>query len=202
MNLIDWPDCAPRDNDKRIAREFLLFLENYGFCQKESNTQNIHEKYFLSSLEPQDVHTLVAVASSGDELDSSLISVMDSRIAEKAEQGTITKRRRDPSFRPNVMDAYNSTCLFTGIRMPCVLEAAHIVPAANEGLDEASNGICLRSDIHLLFDAGHLRIHPDGTIYLSLTASKDYNYGHILPEHVVIPNFVRKSHLEWRWKYC
>ena len=42
-----------------------------------------------------------------------------------------------------------------------VLEAAHIRPYANGGTHEIANGLCLRTDLHRLFDRGYIGIDPD-----------------------------------------
>ena len=42
-----------------------------------------------------------------------------------------------------------------------MLEAAHIQPFAANGSDDVSNGLLLRSDIHVLFDSYLLSINPD-----------------------------------------
>jgi putative restriction endonuclease len=42
-----------------------------------------------------------------------------------------------------------------------VLEAAHIQPYAVGGAHELSNGLCLRSDLHKLFDHGYMTVDPD-----------------------------------------
>lgn len=42
-----------------------------------------------------------------------------------------------------------------------MLEAAHIVPVAEQGSDDPSNGILLRADLHRLFDNGLMAINPD-----------------------------------------
>ena len=42
-----------------------------------------------------------------------------------------------------------------------VLEAAHIRPYSQEGDHSFKNGLCLRSDIHRLFDRGYVTVDPD-----------------------------------------
>lgn len=42
--LENWPDCTPKDNDQRFAREYFLFLSNYGYVdiEGESRTREIY----------------------------------------------------------------------------------------------------------------------------------------------------------------
>jgi hypothetical protein len=70
-------------------------------------------------------------------------------------------RRGQPKFRENLLRLYGGRCAVSGWGPGDVLEAAHIDLHARSGNNRAENGILLRSDLHLLFDCGQLRIHPD-----------------------------------------
>ena len=68
-------------------------------------------------------------------------------------------------FSVEVRQAYNHTCLFTGMRLPKVLatgssgvDAAHILPWAEYDLNSISNGLCLSKLCHWAFDAGILML--------------------------------------------
>ena len=197
LDLTGWPDCAIGANDKRMAREFLLFLSYYGFC---TQVRNLEERYYLSNLEPNEIDYLIEIESRGD---TSLQTVrklrkLSSEIERKKVFREVTSRPQQPAFRENILNVYEDKCLITGIKLTEVLEASHIVPVKYDGTDTIDNGICLRVDIHRLFDSGHLRINPDGTIYLSENASFSYRN---LPTEIDIPSFVAIDNLEWRWRY-
>jgi hypothetical protein len=71
-------------------------------------------------------------------------------------------------FSNEVRQAYNHTCLFTGMRLPNIpatgssgVDAAHILPWAEYGLNAISNGICLSKLCHWAFDAGILQLNFD-----------------------------------------
>ena len=81
--------------------------------------------------------------------------------------------------------------------MPEVLEAAHIKPHKYSGPEDAENGFAMRTDIHILFDTGNLRISVDGDVELSEIARR--NYGWSIPPRIVIPDYVNKNYLQWRW---
>ena len=70
-------------------------------------------------------------------------------------------RRGQPAFRKNLLEAYGSRCVITGHGPAAVLDAVHIEPHAKAGINELDNGLLLRGDIHSLFDANLLRIHPE-----------------------------------------
>lgn len=68
-------------------------------------------------------------------------------------------------FSTEVRQAYNHTCLFTGMRLPKTastgssgVDAAHILPWAEYNLNTISNGLCLSKLCHWAFDAGILRL--------------------------------------------
>ena len=64
-----------------------------------------------------------------------------------------------PKFRKDLLEIYPK-CIMSEISMPEVLIAAHIKPVEYNGGYDASNGFLMRTDLHLLFDANHLRIKP------------------------------------------
>jgi len=71
-------------------------------------------------------------------------------------------------FSFDVRQAYNHTCLFTGMRLPKTpatgssgVDAAHILPWAEYNLNTVSNGICLSKLCHWAFDSGILQLSYD-----------------------------------------
>ena len=81
--------------------------------------------------------------------------------------------------------------------MPEILEAAHIKPFKYNGEDTVANGFAMRTDIHTLFDTGHLRISVEGLVELSARARMDY--GAVIPPQIMIPDFTNREFLKWRW---
>lgn len=77
------------------------------------------------------------------------------------------RRPRDRAFREAVLVAYGYACAVcrVGVRLGDALvgvEAAHIRWHAGGGPDEVTNGLCLCSLHHKLFDRGALTLSPDG----------------------------------------
>ena len=70
-------------------------------------------------------------------------------------------RAGQPKFRENLLKLYSGRCAISGWGPAAVLEAAHILLHAESGLNHTNNGILLRSDLHTLFDTGHVRIDPE-----------------------------------------
>lgn len=76
-----------------------------------------------------------------------------------------------------VTDAYRRRCAITGERVLPVLEAAHIVPYAEGGRHEISNGLLPRSDLHTLFDRGYLTVTAELRVEISRRLKEDWENG-------------------------
>ncbi len=87
-------------------------------------------------------------------------------------------RPKQADFRRKLLDAYECRCAMTGCTVTEALEAAHVEPFRNGGIDLLSNGILLRSDLHRLFDAGLIAIDPSN---LNVHAAPE-----ILPDYEAI----------------
>lgn len=71
---------------------------------------------------------------------------------------------RDVRFKAFIADQYEG-CAICTVTVPVVLEAAHIIPVADErGSDHPSNGFRLCRNCHRLYDAGLLLIRRDYNI--------------------------------------
>ncbi|WP_252258913.1 HNH endonuclease [Erythrobacter aurantius] len=78
---------------------------------------------------------------------------------EAAWSTTRAKRRKSQGvFREAVLRAYGRRCALSAETCPTVLEASHIQPFYSERSNHIQNGLCLRVDIHRLFDAGLISI--------------------------------------------
>jgi len=206
LNIDTWPDCAPSANDRRMAREYLLFLANYGFCTMHQRGKGkSNECYALADISSEELVDLAKLKVEGVELVKAAKQIQLTKIPANVERRKVTRevttRPYQHVFRKNILAACRSTCLVTGVNIENVLEAAHIIPVSEKGSDQVDNGLCLRSDIHELFDSGHLRLLSNGNIILSSLAAHRSNYA-ALPRVVKIPPFVDKNHLDWRIKYC
>lgn len=71
------------------------------------------------------------------------------------------RRERQGVFRKIIMDAYGGQCAATGVNVPEVLQAAHIDPYRGKQSQVATNGMLLRSDIHLLYDSHLMTVEPE-----------------------------------------
>jgi putative restriction endonuclease len=87
---------------------------------------------------------------------------------------TISRPFREQSFKRVVRSAYDNRCALTGLRLingggrPEV-QAAHIMPVAENGPDSIRNGLALSGTFHWMFDRGLISI---GANYEILVAKK------------------------------
>lgn len=93
--------------------------------------------------------------------------------ASERKRELISRYKRDKMFRDNVLERFDNTCIVCGIKEKAVLEAAHIKSVAGGGNDDATNGYCLCSNHHRLFDSGKLEIDLDNREYYFKNLNED-----------------------------
>ena len=108
----------------------------------------------------------------------------DERKLVKAEQ---VRREQQDAFRKSLLNAYEGACAITETDVPQVLQAAHINPYRGRKSQVVNNGILLRSDMHLLYDAHLISIEPD-TLKISLSDRlRDTTYATFTSSHLRLP---------------
>lgn len=200
ITLIGWPNCTLGANDQRIAREYLLFLSHYGYIiRKEQNTR-MDEQYSYNYDINTEITAILAEQPHDESLQKAVERIRVDNVASEIERKRVeyqrTSRPNQARFRKDILKAYGR-CIITNVTMSEVLEAAHIKPYKYNGEDTIANGFAMRMDIHLLFDAGHLRISESGEVNLSTRARMDY--GATIPPHIYLPDFTNREFLRWRW---
>lgn len=89
----------------------------------------------------------------------------------------VTPRLGQGAFRVVVTEAYERRCAITGESTLPVLDAAHILPYAEEGPHSVTNGLLLRTDFHKLFDIGLVTVTPDMTVQISSRIREEWFNG-------------------------
>lgn len=200
ISLIGWPDCCPKSNDMRIAREFLLFLFNYGYINHTAGKQRMKEQYSINDVIIGEIEEIIKEKPKDESLLKALEQIRASEVISEVERKRVQTSRvarpNQANFRREVLKLCQR-CVITNVTMPEVLEAAHIKPFKYNGEDTVANGFAMRTDIHTLFDTGHLRISDEGIVELSSRARMDY--GASIPPRIVIPDFTNREFLRWRW---
>ena len=201
ISLTNWPNCTPRNNDLRIAREYLLFLSHYGYIMRASDKSatRLNERYSYNALLDEEISAILAEPLKSESLQEVILQVRKTSVVSEIEKKRVEYKKSRPNqakFRKEILKAYER-CVITNVMMTEVLEAAHIKPVKYNGEDTIANGFAMRMDIHLLFDAGHLRISETGEVQLSERARMDY--GATIPPRIVLPDFTSREFLRWRW---
>ncbi len=101
-------------------------------------------------------------------------------------------RQGQGTFRVQVTDAYHRQCAVSREHSLPVLEAAHIIEWSDTHINDVTNGILLRADIHKLFDAGYVTIDPDGYRFVvSKRLKEDFDNGkeyyQLHGTHILLP---------------
>ena len=121
------------------------------------------------------------------------------RDLEGREKETVIKQRvNQTAFRSMILYNYEERCAITGINIPDLLVASHIIPWADSTPKQKlnpENGICLSALYDKAFDRGLITISPDDyTIYLSSALCEyetqsyfDKHFGHIAGQKLIMP---------------
>lgn len=97
------------------------------------------------------------------------------------------RRERQGAFREMVLDAYDGACAVTGVDVAETLQAAHIDPYRGRSSQVVANGLLLRSDIHLLYDAHLLTVTPGSREVLLSDRLRDSVYNRLVGRRIAIP---------------
>ena len=133
------------------------------------------------------------------------LSLTDEDFTGHEKERVIRQRIGQSAFHDMILANYNSTCAITGINIPELLVASHIIPwAANEEMRlNPSNGICLSPLYDKVFDLGFIGIRPDDyTIILSkeLKENKsklffDKHFKNIENQQIILPHRAKPNQL-------
>jgi predicted restriction endonuclease len=187
-----------------MIREFLLFLSHYGFCQLTKGKNNATDQFFIQQEYMNEIEEIIDVLDNTAPVLDIVIKIRTNDIITNTERQKILTqvlaRPNQAQFRKQVLSRFDSTCILTGEKMNIVLEACHIVPVEHNGVDSFINGLCMRADIHTLFDAKHIRFHENGRVEYSDAIQESQSYSQ-LPQQIIIPPFISKEALAWRFDY-
>ncbi|MGV8803718.1 MAG: HNH endonuclease [Polaromonas sp.] len=104
-------------------------------------------------------------------------------------------RQGQSGFRQKLIDFYGARCCISGSEVREVLEAAHILPYMGAHTNEVENGLLLRADIHQLFDAHLLSIHPETLTIEVCTRVTDGYYRSLIGRKISIDQPLNVAYL-------
>ena len=182
------PDCAPDANDARMLHEHLLFLQGFGWLGRSPNKSRDKTKFFVESAALKLITNALKIPASEvpDINEDVILSAKEVFVPEDKPRKSVVSVRpaRDPRFQKHVFAHFGGKCLVTKESLKQVLIACHIHEVRDNGSDVSSNGIVLRSDLHILFDNNKLRISDDGDVVVSPDVASALSYS-ALPKKVV-----------------
>ncbi len=87
----------------------------------------------------------------------------------KSREAIVMVRVNQAFFRSTVLAAYNSTCCITGLAIPALLNASHIVPWSIDGANRTNprNGLCLNALHDRAFDTGLISLDSEFRVMVS-----------------------------------
>jgi putative restriction endonuclease len=109
-----------------------------------------------------------------------------------------SRARRDPAFKFDVLKLHGARCAFCDVRVPELLDAAHIIPVHRGGSDSRRNGIILCKLHHEVFDRDMVRIQPKSH-QLHVTDA-NWSFAELKLKHQQLHfSGVSEEALSWRW---
>ena len=157
------------------------------------------KKYAEYEQEIQAADRIVAQENNPRTISKKLIVHFDIN-REGEDTASITKQRKGQDyFRHMILANYGSRCALTGIDIPQLLLASHIIPWADKSHKRdrlnPENGICLSSLYDKAFDKGLITISPDDyTVCLSSALREfetqeyyDKHFGSISGKKIMLP---------------
>ena len=114
------------------------------------------------------------------------IELPDANFEGKEREAIVRLRVNQNFFRSAVLTAYNNRCCISGIAMPDLLNASHIVPWSIdlENRVNPGNGLCLNVLLDRAFDRGLLTVTPDHIVKISQRV-KEHNVDSGLNDNLI-----------------
>ena len=99
----------------------------------------------------------------------SLESVVAEAVDESERETIVKTRVNQELFRSAVLSSYDDACCITGIDLPPLLVASHIVPWSKDPRERLNprNGLCLNALHDRAFDRGLISVDPSFTVRVS-----------------------------------
>ena len=112
--------------------------------------------------------------------DNSFTDVKENELSDYAGEtydATVSVRLGQSFFRKAVLASYKNICCISGVSLPQLLIASHIVPwaYAKENRLNPSNGLCLSAIHDRAFDKGLITVTPDFKVYVSKKLRENSN---------------------------
>jgi len=176
-------DLADRDKDGVLALAWELARGESAPSEAFSRGGTVKNITLRGIIDGVIENSLVPALAEESDL-ASFHDVEDERRRRVAERAV---RDGQDDFREAVLNAYSGRCAVTGTDLPAALQAAHIAPYMGQASHEVRNGLCLRADIHGLFDRHMLAIREDDYTVLLAPAVLASTYKDLQGHQLTLP---------------
>lgn len=161
----------------------LAFVEEYdlqrGLFKLHGPARSDQDDDFWSLYEVGEVNEgLVEADSDHDDTDERKIELVYRAI-----------RQRQDVFRQNLITAYDGVCAVTAYDVQEALQAAHISSYRGPKSQKTSNGLLLRADVHLLYDAHLASVDPDTMKFIVAPKIESSSYGDLNGQMIRLPYY-------------
>lgn len=151
--------------DPELRRRGIIGLSNTSQLDKEiwAEFESNWEKLAFES-------ELLIAKFSNQSIEQSLNIIIIPNFPEGKERETIVKARVNQAFfRSAILSSYDTACCITGLKIPDMLIASHIIPWSDNSVERLNphNGLCLNSLHDRAFDKGYIGLSNDYKIQIS-----------------------------------
>ena len=126
------------------------------------------------------------------------LNITEKELEGKEKEVVIKQRVNQSIFRTMVLANYEDRCAITGINIPDLLVAGHIIPWSESTPQQKlnpENGICLSSLYDKAFDKGLITISPDDYTIVLSSALREYetqdyfdkHFGSVSGQRIIMP---------------
>lgn len=137
-----------------------------------------------------------------------LIGITEKDLVGKDKKAFVKQRVNQDAFRSMILNLYEKRCALTGINIPTLLVASHIIPWAVNQQERLNpeNGLCLSALYDKAFDKGFISFDDQYRVILSeklkLYQAEPYygkHFASIEGQTIALPEYHRpnKEFLEW-----
>jgi len=137
-----------------------------------------------------------------------LVGITENDLVGKDKKAFVKQRVNQDAFRSMILNLYEKRCALTGINIPTLLVASHIIPWAVNQQERLNpeNGLCLSALYDKAFDKGFISFDDQYRVILSeklkLYQAEPYygkHFASIEGQSIALPEYHRpnKEFLEW-----
>ena len=165
------------ESDRYLDNIFLKSDKNYEKSIKES-LQGQTSRFYIQNKNEYEVYSNFSdfeeIIERNEKLKEIYTPSEENKKSTKMMMCVVREGRE--KFRNEILNNYDNKCCISECNISAVLEAAHVTPYNGSDSNNIQNGICLRSDIHKLWDKHLIAINPDTKQVEIAKALKDSEY--------------------------